>query len=537
MSHRRVLIFSAISSAALFLLPPPGMAQRSCGSLSRLKLAHTTITSAKSVAAGPFTPPVSPMGPPHAMNLPAFCRVQGTIKPSADSDIRFEVWLPARDWNGKFDGVGNGGFAGYISSSDLAAALRAGFAAASTDTGHEAGAIDARWALGHPEKIIDFGYRAIHLTNVVGKAVARNFYGKAARWSYFSSCSNGGRQALMEAQRFPDDYNGIIAGAPANFWTHLLSAAIWDSQATLDHPASYLPASKLPAISRAVLAACDAKDGVKDGILNDPTQCHFQPRTLLCHGPDTNDCLTEPQVVALEKLYAGPTDAKGQRIFPGHMPGGELGPNGWGAWITGSAPGKSLELMFGDGFFSDMVFDNSSWNFRTSNLDADVRLADAKMARILNAANPNLAAFRSHGGKLILYHGWSDSAISPLNTVDYYQSVVARMGSRRTKQFVRLYMVPGMQHCGLGPGPSSFGAGPSANANPADSMFSALENWVQHGVAPQTIVATKYANPMNPASGVEMTRPLCPYPQIAAYKGAGNTNEAANFVCRMPGGK
>jgi hypothetical protein len=535
MNQRRMFSLTAVSVAMVVFFPAWGMAQRRCENLSKFKLPDTTIVTAKAVPAGPFTLPAGPFGGPRSVKLPAFCRVEGVIKPTADSDIKFEVWMPSQDWNGKFDGVGNGGFAGSIAYDGLVAALRAGFATASTDTGHEANVTDARWALGHPQKIIDFGYRAIHLTNVVGKAIVRSFYGKAARESYFSSCSNGGRQALMEAQRFPGDYNGIIAGAPANFWTHLTAGGIWDSQATLENPASYIPPSKLPAIRNAVLAACDAKDGVKDGILNDPTQCHFHPEKLLCKGADTDACLTAPQVTALEKLYAGPTDSKGRQIFPGHMPGGETGPDGWETWLTGSGPGKSLAYVFGTQFFSNMMFDNPKWDYRTFNFDTDIRLTDKKLAHVLNATNPNLAVFKDHGGKLILYHGWSDSAIAPLNTVNYYKSVVATMGPRQAKDFVRLYMVPGMKHCGLGPGPSSFGAGPSKNANPKESMFGSSERWVEHGVAPGDIIARKYANPVKPSSGVEMTRPLCPYPQIVKYKGSGDIHKASSFVCATPG--
>jgi hypothetical protein len=533
MSQRRVLFSLVVVFGAIFLFPASGMAQRTCNSLSGLKLPNTTIVSAKSVPAGPFTIPASAFGPPHAVKVPAFCRVEGVIKPTADSDIKFEVWMPASGWNHKFDGVGNGGFAGSINYPDLAAGLRAGFATASTDTGHTGSAIDGRWALGHPEKIVDFGYRAIHLVNVVGKAIVRDFYGAAPRRAYFSSCSNGGRQALVEAQRFPGDYNGIIAGAPANFWTHLVAGGIWDSQATLENPASYIPASKLPAIRSAVLAACDAEDGVKDGILNDPTQCHFHPEKLLCKGADTDACLTAPQVTALRKMYAGPTDSKGRQIFPGHMPGGEVGPDSWQTWLTGPGPGKSLAYTFGTQFFSNMMFDNAAWDYRGLNFDTDIQFADRKFAHILNATDPNLTVFEAHGGKLILYHGWSDSAIAPLNTVNYYKSVVAAMGPGKTKEFLRLYMVPGMLHCGLGPGPSVFGAGPAANADPEHSMFSALERWVEHGVAPKEIIATKYANPTNPASGVEMTRPLCPYPEIAQYKGSGDMHKASSFVCAV----
>ncbi|MGH9453036.1 MAG: tannase/feruloyl esterase family alpha/beta hydrolase, partial [Terriglobia bacterium] len=297
-------------------------------------------------------------------------------------------------------------------------------------------------------------------------------------------------------------------------------------------PASYIPASKLPAISAAVVAACDKQDGVADGILNDPRQCRFDPAKLLCRGADANSCLTAPQVTALQKIYTGPRNSKGEPILPGYSPGGELGPNGWEGWITGSAPGKSLQFAFGTQFFSNMVYNNPTWDFRTFKLDAALKLVDKKLAPILNATNPNLSAFKAHGGRLILYHGWNDAAIPPLNTINYYQSVVRTMGRSETQDFVRLFMVPGMQHCGLGPGPSSFGAGDAAIHPDAEhDMFDALERWVERGVAPGPIIATKYVDPAHPASGTAMTRPLCPYPEVAKYKGSGSTNDAANFVC------
>jgi feruloyl esterase len=530
MHHKGAWISLTTVLAIAALFPAASFGGRSCESLASLELPSTTITKAQSVPAGPFQLGGPFPGQRAAVDLPAFCRVEGEIKPTSDSAIRFEVWMPTENWNGRFEGTGNGGFAGYIDNGGLAAALRAGFAAASTDTGHAAGGPGARWAAGHPEKIIDFGDRAIHLTAVTGKEIVKRFYGAPPQWSYFSSCSNGGRQGLMEAQRFPADYNGIIAGAPANFWTHLMASAIWDLQATLDNPASYIPSSKLPALGKAVLAACDAEDGVKDGILNDPRQCHFSPETLLCTGADSSDCLTAPQIAAVKKIYSGASNSQGQRIFPGYMPGSE---SGWGVWITGSAPERSVDFAFGTQFFSDFVFENPSWNFRTFNFDADVKLTDKKMGAILNATDPNLADFERRGGKLILYHGWNDSAIPPLNTVNYYESVVARMGRQQAEEFVRLYMVPGMEHCGGGPGPDSFGGGPLPDADPEHSMFSSLEQWVERGVPPKAIVATKRASPFNLESGVVMTRPLCPFPEIAKYKGSGDIHQAANFACAM----
>src|SRR6516162_4628373 len=279
----------------------------------------------------------------------------------------------------------------------------------------------------------------------------------APQHAYFASCSNGGRQALMEAQRFPEDYDGILAGAPANYWTHLLTSALWNAQVTTLDPASYIPTSKIPALAHAVNEACDAPDGVKDGVLNDPRKCHFKPATLLCKEGDSDSCLTQPQVTALEKLYEGARDSIGRQVFPGFMPGGEEGGGGWPLWITGPGPGQSLLFAFGNGYFSDMVYNDANWSYKTAKLDDAVVASDKKFASVLNATDPDMKAFASHGGKLIIYHGWNDAAISALNSIDYYESVRKTMGPAQTDAFLRLYLVPGMQHCSGGPGTDTFG--------------------------------------------------------------------------------
>jgi hypothetical protein len=506
-------------------------AAQSCEALAKLDLLATSITRAESVPAGTFTPPAEKAIP----NLPAFCRVAGTIKPSSDSNILFEVWMPASGWNAKFQGVGNGGYAGAISYDALGLAVTHGYATASTDTGHEAGGTDASWALGHPEKITDFGYRAIHETAVQAKAIIRAFYGNNPKRSYFSSCSNGGRQALMEAQRYPEDYDGIIAGAPANYWTHLLANAAWDLLALLGGKDSYIPPKKLPAIEAAALAACDSLDGVKDGVIEDPSRCHFDPGVLLCQGPESNSCLTPPQVAALKKLYTGGRTARGEQVFPGYSPGGEAEPGGWAPWITGSAPEKSLMYAFGTQFFKNMVFNDAAWDYHTFNVDDDTKAADGKMAGFLNATDPDLHRFRARGGKLILYHGWSDAAIAAENTVDYYQSVIRKAGAKKAATFVRLFMVPGMQHCGGGAGPNSFGQFSLGSSDPDRDIDAALERWVEQGIAPERIVAVKRKSDLDPKSAVVRSRPLCAYPLIAHYNGSGSTDDAANFVCAKEG--
>ena len=512
----------------------------SCESLAELKITGAKVLSAQTVAAGSFTPPPNrSANPAFYKTLPAFCRLSVEATPSADSSIKIEVWMPLNgpmqggqkqsDWNGTLHGGGNGGFAGEIGYMQLGGAVANGSVGVGTDTGHAAGGTDASWALGHPEKVADFGYRGIHEMTRVAKAAIQAYYGKAPVHSYFSGCSNGGRQALMEAQRYPDDYDGILAGAPANFWTHLLTKALYDSQVTTLDPASYIPPAKLPAIAHAVNTACDAQDGVTDGILNDPRQCHFDPASMRCKEGDSEKCLTSPQVTALKKLYAGPDDAKGHKIFPGDLPGAEEGPGGWEEWITGREPGKSLIFAFGVGFFSNMVYGKADWNYKVANVNAALRDAETK-APLLNATNPDLTPFKKHGGKLILYHGWDDAAISAINTVNYFNSVVGKMGEAGTAEFARLYMMPGVQHCAGGPGPDNIGQiGPRAKDAQHNAVL-ALEEWVEKGKAPSAIIASKF-DPEAPGKGPSMTRPLCPYPQTAKYKGSGDTNDAANFAC------
>lgn len=526
-TSRRKFYWQWLAVSLLIVATFGSVSAATCEGLADLKLPNTTITSAQSVAAGAFTPPTGSAAP--YKNLPAFCRVAGVIKPTSDSEIKFEVWLPAANWNGKFHGIGNGGFAGSISyggpAGGLSGALARGYATASTDTGHSGG--DASWALGHPEKIVDYGHRAIHEMTEKAKMIIKAFYGDGPKRSYFASCSNGGRQALMEAQRFPDDYDGIIAGAPANAFTHILTGFAWNMKNTLADPASYIPSKKLKAIEAAVLAACDSRDGVKDGVLDDPTKCGFDPAVLLCKGEESDECLTEKQVASLKKIYAGPRDAKGQLIVPGFTPGGETGPGGWTAWITGATPTTAAQFFFSTQAFKNMVYNDPNWDFKTFDLERDSKLANEKLAQALNATDPNLKAFSARGGKLILYHGWNDAALPPMNTVNYYQSVVTKLGKRRANSFVRLFMAPGVQHCAGGPGPDIFGQMvTSGQSDPQHDLTLALERWVEQGVAPDQVVATK-------RTAAQRTRPLCPYPQVARYKGSGSTDDAANFKCVM----
>lgn len=514
----------------LLLALPALVSAADCAGLAKLSLPYTAMAAAVEVTAGSFTPPAGAA----LQKLPPFCRVAGIIRPSADSEIHFEVWMPASGWNGKFQGIGNGGYAGSISYGGLAAALRQGYASASTDTGHRAGGQDASWALGHPEKIVDFGYRAIHETTVKGKAIVQAYYGSPARRSYFNSCSNGGRQALMEAQRYPEDYDGIIAGAPANYWTRLMLHAASMMKATAGGTPAYIPASKLPAIQAAALSACDANDAVRDGVIENPAQCRFDPSVLRCRDADSDQCLTAGQLQALDVIYGGTKTKKGKLVARGYAMGGEAEPGGWGSWITGDAPERAAMYFFGTNFFRFMVYGNPSWDYRQFDADRELKAAERKAAPMLNATDPDLRRFQARGGKLILYHGWSDAAIPGQYIIDYYQSVRRKLGAARTDSFLRLFMVPGMQHCGGGSGANSFGQGGVAMGTPRDNIAAALEQWVEGGSAPEEIIAARYRSGGNPAGGVEKTRPLCAYPKVAVYKGSGSTNEAANFACQAP---
>ena len=522
------LFFALLSFMALFA--NTASAQRSCESLTSLALTNVTITSATSIAAGAYKPPSAPGQPAPSEDMPAFCRVAGVAKPTSDSEIKFELWLPASGWNGKSEQVGNGGFAGNIPLAAMAEPLLRGYASAGTDDGH-VGGTDVSWAIGHPEKVIDFGYRAVHETSVQAKAIVREFYGKEPERSYFVGCSDGGREALMEAQRFPADFHGIVAGAPASFWTHLNVKGLWDERALLDNPESYIPPSKLPVLQNAALAACDALDGVKDGLIQNPTVCHFDPAEIQCKGTDSPDCLTAPQVEAAKKIYGPVKNPRtGASISPGLSPGAEAVAANWRTWITGAGYGQlAIGAFFANYFFADMVFENPKWDFHTLNFDSDVKLTDDKLGSVLNATDPNLRPFKARGGKLIQYHGWGDAAIPPQGSIDYFETVQSAMGT--TKSFYRLFMVPGMSHCGGGPGANVFGNGTAVpQADAAHDVVIALDQWVVHNIAPDQIIATGFVDG-NPAKGVAMTRPLCPYPQEPRYKGAGDTNSAASFVC------
>jgi feruloyl esterase len=461
----------------VFALCGTALAQTPCDQLRALTLPDTRITAAEAV--------------------PGHCRVAALLTPTADSHIEMEVWMPLTKWNGKFQAVGNGGWAGSISFSAMAAALQEGYATASTDTGHKSSDTPGgSFAMGHPEKLIDYGYRAVHEMTVKAKAIVAAFYGEAPRFSYWNSCSNGGREGLMEAQRYPEDYDGIVAGAPAANWSGRALQSLWVAQAAHRNDSSFIPPAKYPAIHNAVLAACDSLDGVEDGVLEDPTRCRFDPAVLRCQAADGPSCLTAAQVETARKIY------ENHGAYPGLAPGSELG------WAT---YGGLKPFAIGDDYFKYVVFRNATWDYRTLDFNDVAWYRN----RTVDALDTDLKPYFARGGKLIQYHGWSDPQIPPLHSVDYYRSVMAAMGA--VEDSYRLFMAPGMQHCGGGAGPNQFNA------------VAALERWRELGVAPGEIVAAHVTN-----NRVDRTRPLCPYPQVAKYKGAGSINDAANFACVAP---
>ena len=505
-------------------------AKQACAQLEKLGLVQAEITQATVVEAGALD--LKQDNPnPIFKKLPAFCRVIAVSRPSADSNIKIEVWLPLAGWNGKFIGQGNGGFAGEIGYQGLALAVLSGSASGGTDTGHTAGGTDATWALGHPEKVIDFGNRAVHEMTGLSKMVVQAFYAKIPEKSYFTSCSDGGREALMEAQRYPGDYDGILAGAPAYNWTSLLSRAAQMTQRLLSRPADYIPASKIPAISKAVLKACRSDE--PGPFLADPRSCHFSPETLVCKGAETDACLTNAQADSLKALYADSNLPDGKFLYHGLLPGGEDGDNGWRDWITGDAPNKSAAAAFSEGYFSNMVYSDPNWDLKSFNLSRDLNAAWEKTGQPLDAVNPDLRPFKARGGKLILYHGWNDAAISPLATIDYYNNVVRTVGQPEASTFVRLFMIPGLKHCGGGQGLADFGQwGPTFNPALDDAEHNitiALENWVESGAAPEHVIARGAFEAAG--KSVSFSQPICAYPKAAEYKGGGNRKSAPSYVC------
>jgi feruloyl esterase len=513
-------LWATVAGLALFSLPSFA---NSCEALATLHLPHTTITKAEVLTGGTFTPA---SGKPLA-DLPPFCRVTAAVKPSGDSDIVVEIWMPVSHWNDRMEGTGNGGFAGKISYGALAEGLRLGYAVANTDMGMATPSnATAGIFVNRPERWTDWGYRATHEMTLVTKQVVRAYYARDAKRAYFVGCSTGGEQALMESQRFPDDYDGIVGGAAANNRTGVHVGILWNFAVHERTPESYLPAAARSTLSQAVVNACDALDGVKDGVIADPTRCHFDPASLQCKGPDRENCLTESQVETAKQLYSGPVNPRtGQSLYPGLPRGSEFGWDGLDPTPggTGTAPYAPIfQWVFG-----------SNWDWRSFDFDHQFSTFNQSLAGIVNATSPDIDTFRAHGHKLLMYHGWSDWLVAPDESINYYNAVLTRDRESRSSEqpsgaplepidnSFRLFMVPGMAHCAGGPGATHFDA------------LGAVVDWVEHGIAPDKIIAGKLP-PSESGAAASLQRPLCPYPRIAQYQGSGSVNDASSFVCTDP---
>jgi fermentation-respiration switch protein FrsA (DUF1100 family) len=458
---------------------------------------------------------------PTLANLKApqgFCRASARLQPVPDSEIKVEVWLP-ENWNGKLLASGGGGFNGGLATAPLSLAgpLSKGYAGAVNNAGHDV-SNSAKFAHGHPEKLVDYGHRANHLTAQFSKSLVAAHYRAPVKRAYFHGCSNGGREALMEAQRYPEDYDGIIAGAPANNYVPLLTSFLWNQQVLRTAPKLQ---AKLRLVQDAVISKCDALDGVKDSVLENPAACRFDPAELECKAANGADCLAKEEVSALRKIYEGPRLRDGRQLISGMPVGGEALPGNWNEWMFTEDKGQP---QLGTEFFRWMVHGDSAWELDRFDIDRDYAIAQERVAPILNSDNPDIRGFSGRGGKLILYHGWNDAAIPAGNTLAYYQAVRDRIGT--AAQQVRLFMAPGMMHCFGGSGPSSF------------DMVSELDRWVESGIAPERVIATQYdrlrLSMLDAGSEAKVirTRPLCPWPKTAHYNGTGSTDDAANFACR-----
>jgi feruloyl esterase len=495
---------SAGSATASSATSTPG-----CEALAALALPHTKVTKAQFVAAGALTIPNAGRGAALFAQLPSLCRVTAVLTPSPDSNIQMEIWLPAENWNGKFLAVGNGGWAGTISFDAMAAGLRRGYATASNDTGHSDPG--AQFALNN-DKLIDFAYRAMHEMTVQSKAIVGAYYSRPPRLSYYQGCSTGGRQGMMEAQRYPEDFDAIIAGAPVYNMVHLNISQTALQVHMLKNPERIIPPNKVTLIANASVAACDANDGVKDTIINDPRSCRFDPGVLACKSGDAEDCLSSAQVESARQFYTPVKTKSGSVVYPGRSPGVETG---YAARIP--VPGKPMNPLWSD-MPRFVGHRDANWDVMTFDLDTDLALA-LKNASFVEASNPDLSKFKARGGKLLLWHGWADPGPAPENTIAYYTQAAKTVGGGSPDDWMRLFLLSGVAHCGGGVGPDQ-----------AD-FLGAMERWREQGAAPGQITATRNTG----RSGLTpMSRPLCPYPQVAKYKGTGSTDEAGNFTCSAP---
>ncbi len=500
-------------------------AQASCASLASAAVPNTTITLAESIPAGSFTPPGTTTPIP---DLPAFCRVVASVSTRPGEDVGTEVWLPASAWNGRFEGTGNGGFGGAIVYSALAEGIERGFATANTDTGHTGGGSGQigqalPWAQ-NKVTLYDWGHTSIHLMTVSAKQIVHAFYGRNALYSYYDGCSTGGAEGMEEADFYPSDYDGIHAGSPGQDYSHLMMSFFWGGLLPARNASAQLPQSALNLLNSAALQACGGAQAVADGFLLDPRTCQYEPTKLLCQsGQNPATCLTQPQVEEAEMLYSPVTDpVTGLELYPGFARGGE---ETW-SLIQGALVGA-----FAQPLIANAVFDNPNWDWTTFNFDSDAFLVDKKLSPLINATNPDLHGLSSHGGKLIVTQGWADALNAQTLPIEYFNSVVIDQQSlAATLNFYRLFMAPGMSHCGGGPGPNTIGGStPPTEINAQRDVLAALEAWVERGVPPAKLISTKYVND-TAANGVERELPLCPYPQVINYVG-GDATQASSYEC------
>ena len=524
-----LLISAAIPVAALCCASQADAS--SCEGLASLKLPDTTIESAQSVPSGDYT-----VDKTTRKAMPAFCRVVASVKAAPDSDVRLEIWLPDQ-WKGVFHGNGNGGYAGIVSFGydGMEAGVKRGYASASTDMGTAPSTpLNADALVGHPQKWKDWGLLSTHVMTVAGKAIAKAFYGEEPKHSYFTGCSTGGQQALIEAQYYPDDYDGILSGAPviSRTWGH--AAVLWDYLAANLRPGSKLSDAKLALLTKSAVAACGGKsNGLKsDAFIADPASCDFDPAALTCKAADSAECLTPSEVETAKAFYSGPVDSHAKPLYFGWPPGSESGGFNWGFLETpANAPG---EPSF-DGLFK-WVF-GADWNWRNFSFEQDMPKVDATLGPVLNGATTgDVSQFRSRGGKLLIFQGWADPIVAPDQTIAFYKGLAEKFGGDgEVQKFARLFMAPGVGHCSGGPGPNSFNSAvfqgiKPPSSGPEDDIFAALAHWVEDGNAPAEVVATKYDDD-DPSKGIALRCPLCPYPQKPWYKAAGDSADAANFTC------
>jgi len=473
-----------LAAGAVMALAVPGLAraETACGDLKAVKLAHAEVTAASSESQGGKD----------------YCKLLVTSRPTGDSEIGIEVWIPVgAAWNGKFVQLGNGGFAGSINSGFLRRIATQGYAVAGTDNGHRAAGTDGSWALGHREKLVDYGWRSLKETTEVGKALIKAQKEAAAKQSYFMGCSDGGREALMEAQRYPADFDGIVAGAPANYMSLLFGNSAGQQQA-LARPGAYLDKAALETLQAGALKDCGG-----EAFIRDPLSCRFDPKRLICKPGQTASCLTPAQATAAAEIYRGRRDPRTGRVpLPGISPGGEALGGGWQAWITGINPAgnpNAAGYQFGSNAFKYFAFQDPNYDFLKMDLGAEFDRAKAAMGPIIDSDSANLAAFKKHGGKLIQYHGWNDPAIPARSSIVYAEDLRRTMGD--VSGFYRLYLVPGMLHCGGGNGPSTV------------DWLSHIDAWVVDGKAPTELSAT--------AAVGGASQLLCPHPSVAKSDGKG----------------